>query len=341
MSPFAFVPEDLDKEYHTQEWVWRNRIPKRKVTIVSGDWGSGKTHAIMSVLTSIFKGEEFPDGEVPEEDAGRVLVLTTESSKGELSHMLIAQGCDEYEVERVKVISFMVDMATGERTAFDIDHHMSVLESQLKQWKPILLIMDPLVEFHSRNEVNSHQIRGLMVKLDSLCQKWNLAILALMHWNKNEKLSRANRNAGSHQYQAGVKSFITVERDAKDHNLRHFRQDKMTLGPEPVGLAFTIDAPDGFVSWQKVTSTTASPKLQDAKDWILQSCKTPQAVQELMKVSPFAERTLKRARNALGLEIVTREIYTGGHMVSHWEVANENNLWGAISLSTSPPGSSV
>lgn len=326
------------REKSERRWVWKNRIPVGKVTLVSGDWGAGKTHSIASVITHVLRQEEFPDGEMPGEEPGDVLIITTESDADELVEVFKAQGCEREELERIHVLGWVED--SGRKLIFDIDRNMEVLESEIQRWKPLFIVFDPLIQYHSRKDIDTHSIRGLMVVLDTLCAKWHVSMLAMIHWNKNEKLSSANRTAGSHQYAAGVKAMVSVERDVKDKAKRYFHQSKMNLGPDPVELAFEIQKPDGLVVWDKVKDVEPSGKVAEAERWLmanLQEC--PESIKDCYEKSGYNERTLRRARHNLGHLIITTEKRTGreGQRQTFWEVANERNLWGVFKIETREP----
>ena len=255
-----------DEEGEEVEWVWPRRFPKGKVTLVSGDGGVGKTHAVASVVTSVLRREDFSDGEVSGEEPGHVLIVTTESSGGELRRIFVAQGCEAEDLRYIHKVGHILKKGSKERYSFDIDRNIVELEKLIKKWKPIILIFDPLVEFHSRREIDSHQVRGLMVKLNDLCERYRMTIIAMIHWNKNEKLTAHNRTSGSHQYSAGVKSVVIIASDPKIPELKHFTQDKHNLGPKPVPLAFKIDEPDGLVLWSKVEGISPVSKVEEAEE---------------------------------------------------------------------------
>lgn len=309
-------------------WLWRNRIPQYKVTIVNGDWGSGKTTAVCSAIAHIFNKEEFPDGEVPEIEPGHVFFITTESDETEIGNKLHAQGMDQDDIARYVHVLDYVEQDGGELSEFDLDRDIMYLDREVDIYHPVLIIWDPLLEFHSRKEIDSKAIRGLMVRLQRLCLRWKTTMIALLHWNKNEKLSRHNRMAGSSQYGAGVKSVIIVWRDEKNKELRHFEQVKMNLGPEPPTIAFEIQKPDGILVWTKVEGMEPSTKLDAAMAWITKNCVQPKLVKDCITQSGFPERTLKRARAALGERVKTREIMKDGKTQSHWEMIGDHNNWG-------------
>lgn len=321
-----------------RSWIWRRRIPQFRTTVVSGDWGMGKTTAVCSMIAHIFNKEEFPDGEIPECEPGHVFFVTTESDTEELGQKLKAQGMKVEDIETYVHVLDYVEVGPEDLRTFDVDVDRRMLEERFRQFKPILTVFDPLLEFHSRKEIDSKAIRGLMVMLQQLCDKYQTTLILMIHWNKNEKLSRQNRLAGSGQYQAATKSVITVWRDPKRPGVSVFTQDKHNLSSAPPDLEFEITEPYGELVWRRVESQQKDSKIEEAKRWLLDNCMSPISVQECVRISGFSERTLKRARSELSLDILTRPIYVDGRTVMHWEVAGEHNLWGLGKISVKEPG---
>jgi putative DNA primase/helicase len=327
-----------------REWIWRNRVPHKKVTLVSGDWSSGKTRVVASVIEHVFSHEDYPDGEVPELEPGHILFVTTESDTNEIGQILHAQGMNLEQIkEYIRVLDYLQSDDKQNLFVFDLDKDLPALEAEIKRYKPIIVVFDPLVEFHNRKEIDSHQIRGLMMKLNNYAERWGCAIIGLIHWNKDEKKSRANRISGSAQYGAGVKSVITIYRDQKIPNKRYCEQTKNSLGPDQPTISFSIEPPDGLVVWGETLGppgleTKLPTKVGDAEQFLLKFCADePKLVKECIAVSGFNERTLRRARSRLGHQILTVEIFTDGRTQSHWDLACERNLWGAHVISTEAP----
>jgi len=338
--PGEFKVKDMhiSDQPQVQKWVWRNRIPADRVTMLSGDWGAGKTHTLASVITHVFQKEEFPDGEIPEIMPGHVVFLTTETDEEELVSMFLAQGMEPSDIEDyIHIIDFLIDDG-GNKVVFNLDRDLAALEKVFKDYKPVILVVDPLVEFHSRKEIDTHQIRGLMVMLNQLCVKWHVTLIGMIHWNKDEKLGRKNRMSGSAQYGAGVKSVITVYRDDKDKTMRHFEQTKMTIGPEPSELGFTIEPPAGYVNWHKVEGVEAVGKVAEAAAWLKEvTADGPKLISYLVATGQFSERTLRRARSQLGHELLTVELYVDGRSQSHWDLSCERNNWGVGKITVAAP----
>lgn len=337
----GFVTEEPDLVDNSERvWIWRNWIPHHQVTIVSGDSSVGKSRTIASVLKSLVSQEPFPDGEFPTIQPCHVLLVNTESDKLEVSDTYAAQGWDASDLLKLHILR---EVQNGPiREAFDIDNpkHLEALASEVHKHKAGVIILDPLIEFHHRNTIKDQEIRNLMVKLRSLANTWRVAIICMVHWNKNEKQSYGARMAGSHQLTASVRAVINLwhERDG----LRTFHLQKHSNAPDQPDLSYKIEAPDGMVIWGK-SAVSQDPKLLQAEDWL--KTYLPQhgelTIEEVLSISGFSERTMRRARHNLDLDIYTKWKVVPGSakQIAHWGWRSEANLWGLGSLKTHMPGS--
>lgn len=336
MAP-DFTQEDPEFESNEERvWVWKNWIPHHQVTIIAGDSAIGKSRTLASVLGCLVRQEPFPDGEFPDMQAPHILLINTESDKLEVSDTYKAQGWDETDFRHLHILRQV--QHNGLLESFDIDkpHHLEALAKERKKYKEVIIVLDPFVEFHSRNTISDSQIRALVVKLQLLARSWKVSIILMAHWNKNEKQSYGARLAGSHQLTAGVRAMINLYREK---NLRVFHQHKNTNGPEQPDITYTIEAPAGSVMWNLQTVASPDTKIGQAEIWLKKYLTDhgEVSIKDCIEACDYTELTLRRARHNLDLEIFTRwKLPEGGHkQIAYWELRSEKNLWGLIKLKTS------
>lgn len=319
------------------EWLWYRRIPRGLVTIVTGMGGAGKSKAIASVLTNMLKQEEYPDGTMPGMEKSHILVLTTENDEYMIGEDFEAQGCsEEDDGPFIHVLSYVVEEGSETEYAFDLDLNYKELIQELDQWRPGVLVIDPLREFHSRKDNDSKQVRDLMMALDKLAKRYNMAILGVVHWNKDQKLSREARMAGSHQYRDAVRSVIVIEEDRKT-KIRSFVQDKVSRASTPEELTFTIEAPNGMVAWTPVEGVVPATGVQECEQWLVTLLTSgPKPIKEIVEDCPHSERTLYKARKSLGGLIYKSTHFANMKYVETWELMGPENHWGGMSMD--PPG---
>lgn len=321
-----------------QSWLWYRHIPRGLVTIVTGMGGAGKSKVIASILTNMLKQEEFPDGTMPGMEKSHILVLTTENDEFMIGEDFEAQGCtEEEEGPFIHVLSYVVEEGSETEYAFDLDLNYNELVAEIKRWNPGVLVIDPLREFHNRKDNDSKQIRDLMMNLDKLAKTYNLAIIGVVHWNKDQKLSREARMAGSHQYRDAVRSVIVVEEDRKS-KVRSFVQDKINRAQTPDDLSFTIEPPNGMVSWTPVEGVAPASGVQECEKWLVELLKNgPKPIKEIVEECPHTERTLYKARKNLGPAIYKSPHFHGMKFMETWELIGPENHWGGMSMDAPGP----
>lgn len=348
MPDFEFDTEDLNDFDGPQQWIWRDRIPRGLVTTFSGRWGVGKTKSISSLFKTVLSQGEFPDGVASEQDPGKILVVTTETSNTQWHNMLKAQGCTPREINEVKFLPKLHNTSTGEIVAFDLSYGLPALVKEIKRWRPVVILFDPLTEFISINEIVGREVRKVMLILTGLCRDYQTSIWCTLHWNKNKDQSEDDRTAGSHQFVAAVQSAITVKLKSESDSTMLFEQTKMNAGPmpSPKVLAFQVLPPDGTVAWSRPLPTQPDSKLSQAKVWIRETLADgPVSVREMhsRSLGLFTAITLNRARAHLGLDILTKQYHDPitDKDAYFWELLGPDNNWGAGPLSTAIPHGSV
>lgn len=327
---FETLSEIPDEE---QEWIWRGRIPRDKVTLLDGVGGTGKTRSLANVLTRVIKRETLPDGQVPECDPGHVFFITRESNGAELRRVFRAQGLESEDLEYIHRIPGVYDNGKKMNMLLNIEVDIPVIAQAIQKYNPIAMVLDPLLEFHTRNSIRDHEIRALMSFLDDVAQRYHLAIIPILHWNKNDEGQMESRAAGSHQYTAAVKSRITLVRDKKDESLVAFFQTKHNLSPPSPPLSFQVDEEKGEVVWAGVYQDIPDDGagVQAAKRWLQEVLPEngPMTVEECVKVSGIGRSTLFEAKRRLP-DMFSVYVYVGdlGKQVSHWDIRCERNLFG-------------
>lgn len=306
-----------------RKWVWPKRIPAAKTTIISGKSGVGKTHFIASVISHIINQTEFPDGELSDIEPGDIYIVTTESDQDVLEETFEAQNLNEQQRDHIHVVVGIRNTTDNNELPFVFQDCLPILRAAIKKNKPIGFILDPLMEFSRlRKDNDAKSVRESLLPLEKFCRDENVFILAVAHWNKDDRQSRESRLAGSMQFLATVRAAISLER-ANEAGRVNVHQDK-PFGEMPSDLDFQIVKPDGHIEWLKADKNEAKLKVVQAQEWMLRVLDgrwlTPRTCVEL---SHFNRKTLDRARKALANEIKTGFVYVpgvDGHAVACWTV---------------------
>src|SRR3990167_2688591 len=143
------------------DWMWEPYIARRKLTLVQGNPGSGKTFGMLAVSAALTRGWPLPgkDGK-PSVGFGKapqnVLLLTCEDGLGDT----IRPRLDAAKADPSKVYALDgAQDAEGKRQPFTLAN-VDMLDQALAEVKPALVIVDPVqgflgakVDMNAANEV--------------------------------------------------------------------------------------------------------------------------------------------------------------------------------------------
>ena len=323
------------------EWYYEGRVPLGSLTLLVGQAGLGKTMFACELSARGSRGQLGSP-------AAAVIFATAEDS---LAHTLVprltAAGADLARVRFMKIID---DGLEGLTLPEDIDKlHDAVETSGAK-----LIVLDPVVG-HLSGNIDSHKdhsVRRALAPLAALAESTGAAILGIGHLNKSHSTDVLTRLGGSVAFGAAARSVLLFGEDpdaAEDSPERLLIHAKSNLGPLAVATRFkvegrTITTTEGEkidtsgLKWlgedptatpSKVLAGRQEPsRLDDAIDFlrdVLADGSLPSLeVTALAAAEGIAKRTLKRAKQKLGIES-KRKGYGPGSAV-HWSLPKDAGI---------------
>jgi len=322
-------------------WRWKNKLPKKKLTIVEGDPGVGKSQLTLAIAAPITRGLPI-FGDEEKSDPATVLILSAEDGIADtIRPRLEGMGAD---LSKVIALTAMVDETGTERavTLADLD----ILEEAITANKPELVIVDPIIAFTADADTHkANEVRGILAPLAALAERQGCAVIAVRHLNKGN--GRAiYRGQGTIDFLAACRSCFLVGENPDDPTEKVLVHTKSNLGPKTPSLTFSIE--DGRFTWGKETTITADeilapPANNDEKSQI------DEAVEFLMKAlangpvtskqifkdargSGISERTLWRAKS----KIKAKASKEGFQTEWHWSLADTKSAKPAPNPAKSP-----
>jgi hypothetical protein len=306
-------------------WLWPGWLAAGKLHIVAGSPGTGKTTLAMAVAATLTIGGRWPDGSPAQ--TGAVAIWSGEDDPADtLLPRLLAAGADPARVHFVAA----VQDANGTRPFAPADD-MPALSEALSALPdpPALLIVDPVVSAVAGDSHKNAEVRRALQPLVDLAQRHRCAVLGISHFSKGTAgRDPVDRVTGSLGFGALARVVMaTAKRSDEDGGGRMLARAKSNLGPDGGGYVYDLepcepvpgivttrvvwgDALDGtarelLASAETIADDDERSAMDEARDFLLTELAAgPMAAKDVYKAARecgIAERTLKRAKSALGI----------------------------------------
>jgi AAA domain len=331
MSDDLVLVADVDRE--RVRWLWPGRIPLGKVTVLDGDPGVGKSTVTLTITAKVTTGSPFPDGTRPE--PADVILLSAEDEIGDtIRPRLEAAGAD---LDRCWVLPDVREEGEPPRPP-EIPLDLDRLEAMIKDRGAALLVVDPLMAFLS-GAVDAHRdqdVRRALASMAYMAARTGAAVLIVRHMNKSGGASPLYRGGGSIGIIGAARAGLLAAPDPDDDGRRILAVTKSNLAAMPEALAYRLVTEEQYgvarVIWDGATGHKAADLLRlparDDQDDAPARHEAEEVLRELLAEGPvpakrvkalardagIAERTLDRARHAIGA-VTKREGFGPG---SRW-----------------------
>jgi putative DNA primase/helicase len=329
------------------EWIWPGRIAIGKHTCIAGEPGTGKSQLATAIEATITMGGEWPcgEGKAPQ---GSILILSAED--GEADTIVPRLHAAEADLGRVHIISAVRTDDDGRRS-FNLQADLELLERKITQIGDVALVrVDPISSYLGKTDSHKNaEVRGVLEPLSEMAERMRVAVLSVTHFSKagaTNTTKALHRFIGSIAFVGAPRMAFAVIEDAGDKDRRLLLHAKNNLAAPPLGLAFklkqTIVGEPGKgivasrVDWeQEHVSITADAALAagsdigekhgsalgEAEEFLRnvlgQGAQCAKDVQRQAEEAGIASKTLRRAREKLGVKIRT----DGFQGPSVWELS--------------------
>lgn len=228
------------REPRELEFVWYPLIVKGNLNIIEGVGGTGKSFLTTWLLSAISTGAKMPFSDKNFKQGNSILQNAEDDIDGTIIPRLIANGADR------KCIGYINE----EIKAFDVKQ-LRRLELKIIKFRPEVVVIDPLTSYLGGvNMYVANEVRDVLKPLKELAQKYNCAIVFIMHLNKNSGISATNRTLGSVDFVSIARSVLLVTEDPQDKTKRLLIPVKTNLmkDSEKRALCYKIND-NGSVEW--------------------------------------------------------------------------------------------
>lgn len=213
-----------------KEIITKGILPEGAGLILTGEGGSGKSLLSLEMALRISKGMPIWDFEIPE--AKKVLIIQSENPMGQMKRRLdsIAYGLKISDLPNVHVIEpeFRADL-NHERDRKKIKDRIEKVQAQV-------VILDPLVSYHSSNENDNGQMRRTLDNLTQISNEMSVSWIVVHHDAKPGEYKKDTkytfRGASSIRDWARTMIGLQVKPNNEGRVLRQLHFNKINFGPE-------------------------------------------------------------------------------------------------------------
>jgi len=177
--PVVRVSEIPDQE-RAQRWLVDQLWGASSVGLIGGAPKCSKTWLGLDLALSVATGTPCL-GRYAVPDAGPVLVYLAEDALPVVRERV--QGMARHRGIELDAVD--VHVITAPTLRLDGEPHCSRLFETARRLRPRLLLLDPLVRLHTRDENNAGEVAGLLAYFRSLQRRLDLSVILVHHTRKN------------------------------------------------------------------------------------------------------------------------------------------------------------
>jgi hypothetical protein len=225
------------------QWVWRGCLARRKLTMLAGNPGQGKSYLTADLVARVTTGCPMP-GESTPALQGNVIVLAAEDGVADtIRPRLDACGGDPTRVHLMHAIK----VGKGAERAVSLDVDLPRLERLISRLNAVMVVIDPVSSYlgpvKSGDDI---EVRRVLTPLAALAERTGVVMLGLMHLNKNSKAEALHRGMSSMAFIAVPRIVLAVgpDPDEADPNAtggqRILASLKQNIAPPITPLAYAV-----------------------------------------------------------------------------------------------------
>jgi len=249
--------------------IGRGILPVKSVMVLAGEPKVGKSHLIINLAYHVATGMDWFD--FPIETPGKVVIFQAENSyynqrrRIKLIHGLVREP---YLYPTLPDGQIVVSEAIQGLNLNEIESYSRVL-SLLTRLRPVLVIFDPMVNFHSAEENSNTEMALVMEMVHKLKEETNVSIILVHHTRKPSGGSDSGGVSlrGASAIRGAYDSGLTLSSKFDDDTAEQIYQlDFEIRNGEPVS-PLTLDLDPSVLTFNR------SQTLNTAKEFIMDELK--------------------------------------------------------------------
>jgi hypothetical protein len=260
-------------------WLWQERIPYGKITLLSGKPECGKTMAMIDLCARVSAGREWPDGSPNLWGPKKVLLACSEDGLGDtIRPRLDAAGAN---LENISFITTVVEeVRDGKgiklRRQLKLDTDLSLLRKTLTNDPELALVaLDPATSFFGDVNINvDKDVRPVMDTLAAICNAAGVSFVTVIHHNKRNDVDALQKILGASSLAGSVRAIWGFSEDQDKKDEYFMSRVKGNLSKKKTGMKYTIEeksvngieAP--YIAWGEQHDQSANDLLTKERETI-------------------------------------------------------------------------
>ena len=251
-SPVPVVVCAADIAPQPVAWLWHDRLPRGRITVLAGHAGEGKSFLTTDWAARVSTGRGWPDG-APCERGNVLFVCAEDNAADTIIPRLIAHDADRSKVHILSGVKWRHEDGQEREVVFTLQN-ISELEGAIRRYRPALLIIDPIGSYLG-GKVDGHrdnEVRSVLAPLGKLAEKYGVAAVVVAHRPKANGTRADDLVIGSRAFTALARVVWHLSCDPQNPERRFLLAGKNNLARKGCGLAFTIlgEGADAAIMWE-------------------------------------------------------------------------------------------
>jgi len=243
---------DIDAPSQSRPWLVRSLWPSSAVGILGGPPKSCKTWLGLDLAISVASGTPCL-GAFPVDSEGPTLIYLAEDSLDTARQRI--EGICQHRGLDIRGLDLYLITEPALRLDREADLHK--LAATLTKIKPRLLVLDPFVRLHRRDENSSADVSGLLGDLRLLQRNHDLAIVLVHHVRKNGRgQGEALRGSSDLHAWGDCNAYLTRRAGALQLSL----EQRFHQPIEPLAIRLASHS-DGSCTHLEIADREASPPI--------------------------------------------------------------------------------
>ncbi len=266
--PVVYI-RDVGTLPDTQRWLCRSLWSRSAVGVLGGPPKSYKTHLALDLAVSVASGTPAL-GRFAIDDAGTALVYLAEDA---LPHVRvrIESLCRHRALD---IAALPLAVITSSVLRLDTARDQERLRTTVERMQPRLLVLDPLVRLHGRDENDATQISALLSYFRQLQRQFDLALMLVHHTSKRQHAQPGQSLRGSSDLHAFGDSgwYLARQGDRVTLTVEH----RSAPAPQPMAIALVADTAAGSMHLEvhEVPAESSGRGASDIEDAVVDMLRT-------------------------------------------------------------------